>query len=74
MTELQSRPMEVTVENMENYKKSAAYYFVKRSIDLVLSFIGIIAFSPMMLMVAIAIKLNSRGPVLFFQGERAFYA
>ncbi|OBR89883.1 UDP-N-acetylgalactosamine-undecaprenyl-phosphate N-acetylgalactosaminephosphotransferase [Clostridium ragsdalei P11] len=67
MTELQSRPMEVTVENMEKYEKSTAYYFVKRSMDLILSFIGIIAFSPMMLMVAIAIKLDSRGPVIFSQ-------
>ncbi|AZV55522.1 sugar transferase [Clostridium sp. AWRP] len=67
MTELQSRPMEVTVENMENYKKSAIYYFVKRGIDLILSFLGIIAFSPMMLMVAIAIKLDSRGSVIFSQ-------
>ncbi|RMC92320.1 sugar transferase [Clostridium autoethanogenum] len=67
MTELQSRPMEVTVENMEKYKKSTAYYFVKRSIDLILSFIGIIAFSPMMLMVAIAIKLDSKGSVIFSQ-------
>ncbi|QXE19763.1 exopolysaccharide biosynthesis polyprenyl glycosylphosphotransferase [Clostridium sp. 001] len=67
MTELQSRPMEVTVENMEKYKKSAAYYFVKRSMDLILSFIGIIAFSPMMLMVAIAIKLDSKGSVIFSQ-------
>jgi exopolysaccharide biosynthesis polyprenyl glycosylphosphotransferase len=59
--------MEVTVENMENYKKSAAYYFVKRSIDLILSFIGVIAFSPMMLIVAIAIKLDSKGPAIFSQ-------
>lgn len=67
MTELQSRPMEVAVENMGNYKKSAVYYFVKRSMDLILSFLGIIAFSPMMLMVAIAIKLDSRGPIIFSQ-------
>lgn len=67
MTELQSIPVEMTVENMEKYKKSAVYYFVKRCMDLVLSFLGIIAFSPIMLLVAIAIKLDSKGPVIFSQ-------
>ncbi len=67
MTELQSRPIEVTVENEKEYKKSAAYYFVKRSIDLILSFLGIIAFSPMMMVVAIVIKLDSKGSAIFSQ-------
>ncbi|OAA86932.1 sugar transferase [Clostridium ljungdahlii] len=67
MTELQSRSIEVTVENVEKYEKSAAYYFIKRCIDLILSFMGIIVFSPMMLMVSIAIKLDSKGPAIFFQ-------
>lgn len=67
MTEMQSRPIEVTVENMEKYEKSDTYYFIKRCIDLILSFIGIIVFSPIMLIVAAAIKLDSKGSVIFSQ-------
>ncbi|AGY76807.2 sugar transferase [Clostridium autoethanogenum] len=64
---MQSRPIEVTVENMEKYEKSDTYYFIKRCIDLILSFIGIIVFSPIMLIVAAAIKLDSKGSVIFSQ-------
>lgn len=41
--------------------------FVKRVIDVVGSIIGIILSSPIMLITAIAIKLDSKGPVLFQQ-------
>lgn len=67
MTELQSRSIEASAENIEKYEKSAGYYFIKRSMDLILAFIGIVVLCPMMLMVAIAIKLDSRGSVIFSQ-------
>lgn len=38
---------------------------VKRTIDVVLSAIGIIVTSPMMLVIAVAIKLESRGPICY---------
>ena len=41
--------------------------FAKRIIDLVGSIVGIVLFSPIMLVTAIAIKLDSKGPVLFKQ-------
>lgn len=41
--------------------------FLKRKIDLVLSLIGIIVLSPVFLIIAIAIKLDDPGPVLFKQ-------
>lgn len=44
------------------YKK-----FVKRLIDLVLSALGILILSPVLLILVIAIKLDSPGPVLFKQ-------
>lgn len=44
------------------YKK-----FIKRLIDIVLSFIGIIVLAVPMLIIAIVIKLDSKGPVLFVQ-------
>lgn len=43
------------------------YKFIKRVIDIVLSIIGIIILSPILLLVAIAIKIESNGPILFLQ-------
>ena len=40
---------------------------IKRFFDIVLSFIAIIAFSLPMIVVSIAIKVNSKGPILFRQ-------
>ena len=42
-------------------------HFFKRLIDLLLSFIGIIILALPMLVIAIAIKIDSKGPVLFKQ-------
>ena len=44
----------------------------KRAFDIVFSIIGIIIFSPIMLATAIAIKLDSKGPVLFRQKRHGF--
>jgi Undecaprenyl-phosphate glucose phosphotransferase len=44
----------------------------KRIFDIVLSVIGIVLFSPVMLATAIAIKLDSKGPVLFKQKRHGF--
>ena len=40
------------------------YDFVKRILDFVGSMVGIILFTPILLIIAIAIKMNSKGPVL----------
>lgn len=42
-------------------------HFFKRLIDIVLSFIGIVVLALPMLIIALAIKLDSRGPALFRQ-------
>ncbi len=47
-------------------------YTVKRCIDVVLSGIGLLALLPLLVMVAIAIKLDSPGPVLFKQRRCGF--
>jgi Undecaprenyl-phosphate glucose phosphotransferase len=44
----------------------------KRAFDVVFSLLGIIAFSPVMLATAIAIKLDSKGPVFFKQKRHGF--
>src|SRR5699024_11329431 len=41
------------------------YMHVKRIIDILLSLIGMIILSPIILLLIIAIKIDSRGPVLF---------
>nr|WP_163192850.1 sugar transferase [Clostridium thermarum] len=51
----------------EATEKSVGYYVVKRVIDLVLSIIGLVALSPLMILTVIAIKLDSKGPAIFSQ-------
>jgi Undecaprenyl-phosphate glucose phosphotransferase len=46
--------------------------FEKRAIDLVFSAIGLILFTPMLLLIAALIKLDSRGPVFFLQRRYGF--
>lgn len=43
------------------------YKAFKRFCDIVISLLGLIVLSPLMLVVAIAIKIESKGPVLFKQ-------
>ena len=48
-------------------KKFGIYKYVKMLFDFLFALLGIIITSPIMLIVAIAIKLDSKGPVLFKQ-------
>ena len=43
------------------------YFWFKRFYDTVLSFIGLIVLSPLLLVLVIIIKLDSKGPILFKQ-------
>jgi len=50
----------------------------KRIIDFILSFVGLIVLSPLLLLLAVAIKLDSHGPAIFRQkrikkGKETFY-
>ncbi len=45
----------------------AMYMIVKRFRDIVLSFIGLIVLSPLFLVLMLAIKLDSKGPIVFKQ-------
>jgi undecaprenyl-phosphate galactose phosphotransferase/putative colanic acid biosynthesis UDP-glucose lipid carrier transferase len=51
---------------------SAAERWVKRSIDLTLALLALIFFIPVMVFTAIAIKLDSPGPVIFRQHRKGF--
>lgn len=43
------------------------YLIIKRAIDIVLSLIGLILLSPIFLIIIVAIKIDSKGPILFKQ-------
>src|SRR5690606_13562003 len=49
------------------------YLKVKRLIDIILSLIGMIVLSPIFIVLIIAIKLESNGPVLFKQKRIGIY-
>jgi len=51
----------------KNSSKRYFYRFVKRSFDIVMSLLGLILSSPIFIFTAIAIKIDSRGPIIFKQ-------
>ena len=56
------------IADFQQNKKSRWFFrFVKRAFDIVVSLILLLLFSPIMLIIAIAIKLDSRGPIIFKQ-------
>ncbi|MCB2306809.1 exopolysaccharide biosynthesis polyprenyl glycosylphosphotransferase [Clostridium estertheticum] len=64
------RSSEVTeVEETCEYKKSLGYFIIKRVIDVIGSLSGVILISPVMIIVAIWIKIDSKGPVFFAQSR-----
>lgn len=52
---------------MKIAKKRRVYCVIKRGIDFVLSLIGCIILSPILVILCILIKIDSRGPILFKQ-------
>jgi exopolysaccharide biosynthesis polyprenyl glycosylphosphotransferase len=57
----------VTLMGVRRFDLTRSSASVKRSFDLVGASLGLLAISPLMLAVAMAIKLDGRGPVLFRQ-------
>lgn len=56
------------IENIEQYNSTndkIIYRIVKRSFDIVSSAIGLLILWPVFLIIAVAIKINSKGPVFF---------
>jgi len=49
----------------KNKKDKIVYKCTKRIIDIVLSALGLIVLSPLFLIIAVAIKIDSKGPVFF---------
>lgn len=60
--------------NRRNWNIGKSIYFIfKRLFDILLSLFGLIIASPFMIVIAIAIKLDSKGPVIFKQPRTGKY-
>ncbi|MEW9094157.1 MAG: sugar transferase [Clostridiaceae bacterium] len=64
---LQREGNRVEVQYVDKYEKSYLYFLLKRLIDIVGAIVGIVLLSPIMLITAIAIKVDSKGPLIFAQ-------
>ena len=67
----ESLPLEMQTPEVRKYydilKKKSLSLFFKRAFDIVVSALMLIALSPVFLVLAVAIKIDSRGPVFFRQ-------
>lgn len=57
----------IDIENKVNIEPtpSKSYQIVKRALDIVLSIVAVIVLSPIMLLICLFIKLDSKGPAVF---------
>ena len=51
----------------KNRVETKFYAFVKRMLDILIAFLGIVILFPIFLIISIAIKMDSKGPVIFSQ-------
>lgn len=57
----------IEINVKEKIEQKRFQFFIKRLLDILLSFIGIIILIPVYIVIAIAIKLDSKGPIIFKQ-------
>lgn len=62
-----SKTYELDAEDVMDTNNGIIYLFLKRIIDIIGALFGIIFLSPVMIITAIAIKLDSKGKVIFLQ-------
>jgi exopolysaccharide biosynthesis polyprenyl glycosylphosphotransferase len=67
MEKLEMNLESVEMEISSGYDKSLGYFIMKRMIDVICALCGILLLLPMMIVVAIWIKLDSKGSVFFAQ-------
>jgi exopolysaccharide biosynthesis polyprenyl glycosylphosphotransferase len=67
MNTLQKEEEFKKIKHDNKFEKSKLYFVVKRIIDILGSFFGLIILSPIMLIAAMAIKVESKGPIIFTQ-------
>lgn len=67
MAELGKRNLQIYLRYIDNYNQNRVYYFLKRTMDICGSLLGLILLSPIMIATIIAIKLDSKGSAFFSQ-------
>jgi len=67
MQETQSDLGITRVNSYKGNEKNMGYFIIKRLIDIIGALCGILIISPVMILVAIWIKLDSKGPIFFTQ-------
>ena len=53
--------------------RGTTFYLIKRTIDILGALIGLVLLSPIFLIVAIAIKLDSKGPIIFGHNRKGLH-
>lgn len=53
----------------QGFRRSTAFIFVRRLISITISLVGLILASPLIPLIVLAIRLDSRGPVFYTQGR-----
>jgi exopolysaccharide biosynthesis polyprenyl glycosylphosphotransferase len=65
---VQTRPVAgVPLMHVETPKFSRGQLFLKRTVDIIASVIGVVVLSPVLLFLALSVRLSSQGPVFFKQ-------
>ena len=62
-----------TVLFSDDLRKSSRYMHIARGVTMLASLVGLVAAAPVLAVIALAIKLDSRGPVLFVQDRIGRY-
>ncbi len=62
-----THPINVSTDLVTVSGKTNFYYFTKRIIDIIISMVALIVLFPFMLLIAILIRIDSPGPVIFTQ-------
>ena len=62
-----SRFGDLPIIEYSTWDRSRSTVLIKRLFDIVVALVGLVVLAPLLLVVALAIKLDSRGPVLFSQ-------
>lgn len=60
---IENNCIEENINNVEDTKKN--YKIIKRTLDIIISGVGLVILFPFLLVIAIAIKIDSKGPILF---------
>lgn len=68
-TRMQDRELE-SREDLSDQKKGSGYYIVKRAIDILISLTALVLLLPLLLIIALAIRIESKGNI-FYVSKRA---